>query len=111
VNRVLRYCEKHDIGFIPRFPVAAGKLAQPGGPLDKIATRYRATFAQLSIAWLLHHSRVMLTIPGTSRVSHLEENIAAANLHLNEEEWMEVEKPVGVHPNRLVVERSAPKQA
>jgi aryl-alcohol dehydrogenase-like predicted oxidoreductase len=92
---VLRYCEKHDIAFIPWFPVAAGKLAQTGGPLDQIAKRYGATVAQLSIAWLLHRSHVMLPIPGTSRVSHLEENVASANLHLSEDQWMEVEKAVG----------------
>jgi len=88
---VLRYCEGKNLGFIPWFPVAAGKLAEPGGPLDAIAKRHRATVAQLSIAWLLHHSPVMLPIPGTSSVAHLEENIRAASLRLNEKEWGEVE--------------------
>jgi aryl-alcohol dehydrogenase-like predicted oxidoreductase len=91
---VLRYCEQNQLGFIPWFPVAAGKLAQPGGPLDAIARRHGATVAQLSIAWLLHRSPVMLPIPGTSKVKHLEENIAAAALRLSDEEWSEVERVV-----------------
>ena len=87
----LRYCEKHNIGFIPWFPVAAGKLARPGGPLDDVARRHGATVAQLSIAWLLHRSPVMLPIPGTSSVAHLEENVAAAGLHLRDDEWAAIE--------------------
>ncbi|HEY4784055.1 MAG TPA: aldo/keto reductase, partial [Chthoniobacterales bacterium] len=70
---VLEYCEKDGLAFIPWFPVAAGKLAQPGGKLDAIAKRHDATVAQLSIAWLLHRSPVILPIPGTSSVGHLEE--------------------------------------
>ena len=89
---VLQYCQKHNIAFIPWFPVGAGKLAQAGGPLDQAARRHGATVAQLSIAWLLHHSPVMLPIPGTSRVAHFEENIAAANLRLNDAEWTALEK-------------------
>jgi len=89
---VLQYCQKHNIAFIPWFPVGAGKLAQPGGPLDQAAKRHGATVAQLSLAWLLHHSPVMLPIPGTSRVAHLEENIAAASLHLDHAEWAALEK-------------------
>ena len=88
---VLDYCEKNNLGFIPWFPVAAGKLAQPGGKLDQIAKRHNATVAQLSIAWLLHRSPVMLPIPGTSSVAHLEENMKAADLQLSESEWQEVE--------------------
>lgn len=88
----LNYCEQHQLGFIPWFPVAAGKLAQPGGPLDEIARRYGVTVAQLSIAWLLHRSPVMLPIPGTSSAVHLEENIASANLRLTEEQWRAVER-------------------
>lgn len=88
---VLNYCEKHNLGFIPWFPVAAGKLAQPGGKLDQIAKRHNATVAQLSIAWLLHRSPVMLPIPGTSSVTHLEENMKSADLQLSESEWQEVE--------------------
>jgi pyridoxine 4-dehydrogenase len=89
---VLEYCEGHNIAFIPWFPVAAGKLARPGGKLDEIAKRHDATVAQLSIAWLLHRSAVMLPIPGTSSVAHLEENMKAAHLALSEAEMKEIEK-------------------
>jgi pyridoxine 4-dehydrogenase len=90
----LRYCEERKLGFIPWFPVGAGKLAQPGGPLDQAARRYGVSVAQLSIAWLLHRSPVMLPIPGTSSVAHLEENVGAAGLHLDENEWAELELAV-----------------
>ena len=93
-EEVLNYCEKHKLGFIPWFPVAAGKLAQAGGKLDQIAKRHKASVAQLSIAWLLHRSPVMLPIPGTSSVAHLEENLKSADLHLGESEWNEVESAV-----------------
>ena len=89
---VLEYCERHNIAFIPWFPVAAGKLARPGGKLDTIAKRHGATVAQLSIAWLLHRSPVMVPIPGTSSVAHLEENMKAATLSLSEVEMKEIEK-------------------
>jgi pyridoxine 4-dehydrogenase len=89
---VLEYCERHNIAFIPWFPVAAGKLARPGGKLDKIAKRHGATVAQLSIAWLLHRSAVMVPIPGTSSVAHLEENMKATALSLSEAEMKEIEK-------------------
>ena len=89
---VLEYCQKHKIAFIPWFPVGAGKLAQPGGPLDQVARRHGASVAQLSIAWLLHHSPVMLPIPGTSRVAHLEEIIGSAGLHLDDAEWSTLER-------------------
>jgi pyridoxine 4-dehydrogenase len=88
----LEYCEKHNIAFIPWFPVAAGKLAQPGGKLDQAAKRHNATVSQLSLAWLLHRSKVMLPIPGTSSVAHLEENIGAANVQLSDAEWKEIEE-------------------
>jgi aryl-alcohol dehydrogenase-like predicted oxidoreductase len=88
----LNYCEQHNLGFIPWFPVAAGKLARPGGPLDEIARRHGASVAQVSIAWLLHRSPVMLPIPGTSSVKHLEENVASAALHLSDEEWRSIEQ-------------------
>ena len=87
----LQYCEKNNLGFIPWFPVAAGKLAQAGGPLDSAAKQHGATVAQLSLAWLLHRSKVMLPIPGTSSVKHLEENVAAASLHLSDQEWEKLE--------------------
>jgi aryl-alcohol dehydrogenase-like predicted oxidoreductase len=88
---VLEYCEKHGLAFIPWFPVAAGKLAQPGGKLDATAKKHGATVSQLSLAWLLHRSPVMLPIPGTSSVKHLEENVAAAGVKLSDQEWAEIE--------------------
>ncbi len=88
----LEYCEKNNIAFIPWFPVAAGKLAQPGGPLDDSAKKHGATVSQLSLAWLLQRSPVILPIPGTSSVAHLEENVAAAAVKLNPEEWQALEK-------------------
>ena len=90
----LAYCEKHGLGFIPWFPVAAGKLARPGGPLDAAAKRIGVSVAQLSLAWLLHRSRVMLPIPGTSSVAHLEENVSAAGIHLDAPQWREIEQSV-----------------
>jgi pyridoxine 4-dehydrogenase len=89
---VLEYCERNNIAFIPWFPVAAGKLARPGGKLDEIAKRRGATIAQLSIAWLLHRSAVMLPIPGTSSVAHLQENMKAAHIALSGDEMKEIEK-------------------
>ncbi len=91
---VLKYCEQHRLAFIPWFPVAAGKLAAPGGPLDAFARKHGATVAQLSLAWLLQRSPVMLPIPGTSSVAHLEENVASASLHLNANDWAELERAV-----------------
>jgi len=92
---VLEYCEKNDIAFIPWFPVAAGKLARPGGTLDEVAKRHHATVSQISIAWLLHRSPVMLPIPGTSSVEHLEENMKAGDVSLSEREMQEIEKAAG----------------
>jgi aryl-alcohol dehydrogenase-like predicted oxidoreductase len=89
---VLEYCDKNKLAFIPWFPVASGKLAQPGGALDAAAKRHNATVSQLSLAWLLHRSPVMLPIPGTSSVEHLEENIGAASVNLSAEEWKEIEE-------------------
>jgi pyridoxine 4-dehydrogenase len=91
---VVDYCTKHNLGFIPWFPVAAGKLAKPGGPLDHAAKRRSVTVSQLSIAWLLDRSPVILPIPGTSSLQHLEENTAAAELHLNDAEWKAIEESV-----------------
>jgi aryl-alcohol dehydrogenase-like predicted oxidoreductase len=88
---VVEYCTRHNLAFIPWFPVAAGKLAKPGGKLDTVAKAHGATVSQLSLAWLLHHSPVMLPIPGTSSVAHLEENIAAAGVKLSDAEWKEIE--------------------
>jgi pyridoxine 4-dehydrogenase len=91
-EKVLVYCEKHQLGFIPWFPVAAGELARPGGILDQAAKLHGATTSQLALAWLLHRSPVMLPIPGTSSIEHLKENTAAASLRLSDEEWKEIEK-------------------
>lgn len=91
-EETLKYCEQKGLGFIPWFPVAAGKLARAGGTLDEVARKHGATVSQLSLAWLLHRSRVMLPIPGTSSVQHLEENMAAADLQLSEDEWRSIEK-------------------
>lgn len=88
---VLEYCETHGLGFIPWFPVAAGKLAQPGGKLDQLAKRHGSTVSQLSLAWLLHRSPVMMPIPGTSSVVHLEENLKASEVSLSEDEMREIE--------------------
>jgi aryl-alcohol dehydrogenase-like predicted oxidoreductase len=83
---VLDECERLGIGFIPWFPLATGKLARPGGPLDEIAERHDATPSQIALAWLLARSPVMLPIPGTGSVEHLEENLAAAVIELSEDE-------------------------
>ncbi|MEU9511265.1 aldo/keto reductase [Micromonospora sp. NPDC048169] len=84
---VLEHCERHDLAFIPWFPIATGSLARPGGPLDAISTAHGATPAQLALAWLLRRSPVMLPIPGTSSVAHLEENVAAAEVVLTDDEF------------------------
>jgi aryl-alcohol dehydrogenase-like predicted oxidoreductase len=83
---VLAYCEKHGIAFIPWFPLAAGDLAKPGSVLDRIAQGHHATPGQVALAWLLARSPVMLPIPGTSSVAHLEENVAAAAIQLSAED-------------------------
>ena len=88
---VLKYCEANGLAFIPWFPVAAGRLARSGGRLDGIAKRHDATVAQLSVAWLLHRSAVMLPIPGTSSVAHLEENLKSAQISLSSAELEEIE--------------------
>jgi aryl-alcohol dehydrogenase-like predicted oxidoreductase len=92
---VLAACERDAIGFIPWAPVASGSLARPGGRLDKLAADHGVTISQLTLAWLLHRSPVMLPIPGTSKVDHLEENIAAAAVRLSDEQWAAVEAGVG----------------
>jgi pyridoxine 4-dehydrogenase len=85
---VLVYCEKHGIAFIPWFPLAAGDLAKSGSLLENIAARHRAQPSQIALAWLLKRSTVILPIPGTSRVSHLDENIAAVDIQLSDEEFL-----------------------
>ena len=89
---VLDYCEKNGIGFIPWYPLAAGDLAKPGGALDRIASTHGATPGQIALAWLLKRSPVMLPIPGTGQVAHLEENCAAAEIALSDEEFAELDK-------------------
>ncbi len=89
---VVDYCTEHQLAFIPWSPVAAGKLAQPGGKLDASAKKHGTTVSRLSLAWLLHRSPVILPIPGTSSLEHLEENIAAAHVKLSTEEWMAIEE-------------------
>ncbi|HET9720189.1 MAG TPA: aldo/keto reductase [Solirubrobacteraceae bacterium] len=84
---VLDFCEQNGVGFIPWFPLATGKLASAGGPLDRIASQHGSKPSQLALAWLLKRSPVMLPIPGTSSVAHLEENLAAAEIELTDEEF------------------------
>jgi aryl-alcohol dehydrogenase-like predicted oxidoreductase len=84
---VLDYCEANGIGFIPWFPLAAGDLAKPGSILDGIAKSHDATPSQIALAWVLKRSPVMLPIPGTSKVAHLEENVAAVNITLSDQEF------------------------
>ncbi len=88
------YSAASGIGFIPWFPLATGELAKPGGPLESMAARHGATPAQLALAWLLHRSPVMLPIPGTSTVAHLEDNIAAAQVKLSDSEYAALESAV-----------------
>jgi pyridoxine 4-dehydrogenase len=85
-EKVLAYCATHNIGFIPWFPLAAGELTRPGGVVARIAKLHSATAGQVALAWLLQHSPAILPIPGTLRVAHLEENVAAAGLRLAPEE-------------------------
>jgi len=87
---VLEACEERGIGFIPWFPLATGSLARPGGALDAIAAAHDATPSQIALAWLLARSPVMLPIPGTSSVEHLEENLAAAHIALGADEVEEL---------------------
>ena len=87
---VLEHCEKHSIGFIPWFPLAAGNLAKPGSKLDAIAHAHNASPGQVALAWLLQRSPVMLPIPGTGKVKHLEENVAAVNITLTHAQFADL---------------------
>jgi pyridoxine 4-dehydrogenase len=89
---VLDYCEREGIGFIPWYPLAAGDLAKPGGPVDEVAKAHGATPGQVALAWVLKRSPVMLPIPGTGRVAHLEENVAAAKVELSDEEFRQLDQ-------------------
>jgi aryl-alcohol dehydrogenase-like predicted oxidoreductase len=94
-EETLNWCQVKGIGFLPWYPNAGGKLLKPDHPaaekLERIARRNEATVSQLALAWLLQRSPVLMPIPGTSKVAHLEENVAAAKLKLSAEEWAEVE--------------------
>ena len=90
-EEVLRFCEAQGIAFIPWFPLASGSLARPGALLDGIARKHDATAGQIALAWMLKRSPALLPIPGTSQVSHLEENIAAASIRLTPEEFLAVD--------------------
>jgi aryl-alcohol dehydrogenase-like predicted oxidoreductase len=92
---VLAYCEEQGIGFIPWAPLAAGALAEPGGAVDQIAHAHDATAGQVALAWLLAKSPVMLPIPGTGSVAHLEENVAAADLTLSDDELATLDAAAG----------------
>ena len=92
---LLEYAEKNNLGFIPWFPLATGELAKAGGPLAKIAQNHDATPSQLALAWLLKRSPVLLPIPGTSSVAHVEDNINAAKVELTDDEFAELTAAVG----------------
>jgi aryl-alcohol dehydrogenase-like predicted oxidoreductase len=91
---VLEYCEKEEMAFIPWFPLAAGRLSGENSPISRLAAQLKATPSQIALAWLLARSPVMLPIPGTSNVKHLEENVAAADLKIDPEEVQELAKAV-----------------
>ena len=90
-EKVLDYCEKENLGFIPWFPLATGGLAKPGSTLDAVAKKHNATPSQIALSWLLARSPVMLPIPGTSSVKHLEENLVGAEVKLGKEELAAVD--------------------
>ena len=89
---VLDHCQEHGIGFIPWFPLNAGKLAREGSELDAIAHKHKASPGQIALAWLLKRSPVMLPIPGTGKVAHLEENVGAAAIKLSDEEFATLDR-------------------
>jgi pyridoxine 4-dehydrogenase len=89
---VLEYCEKEKMSFIPWFPLAAGRVSGPESPIGSLAVRWKATPSQLALAWLLARSPVILPIPGTSKVEHLEENVAAAALKVDASQTQELDR-------------------
>jgi pyridoxine 4-dehydrogenase len=94
-EEALNYCEREKMGFLPWAPIGGsgkGSLTKAGGALEAEAKRHNATVVQLALAWLLHRSPVMLPIPGTSSVAHLEENVASAKLQLTSSEWNAIEE-------------------
>jgi aryl-alcohol dehydrogenase-like predicted oxidoreductase len=96
---VLDHCEAHAIGFVPWFPLAAGALARPESVLSKIAARLHATPAQVALAWVLKRSKVMLPIPGTSTVDHLEQNVAAVEVHLTDDDFKALDAQGRANPS------------
>jgi pyridoxine 4-dehydrogenase len=96
-EEVVNYCDDWGIGFIPWFPLAAGDLAKSGSLLDKIRREHHATPSQIALAWILKRSAVMLPIPGTSSVSHLEENVAAADISLSDSEFADLDRAGKAH--------------
>jgi aryl-alcohol dehydrogenase-like predicted oxidoreductase len=97
-DETLRWCEQHNIAFLPWYPIVAGKILKADHPsartLGDLASRANATVAQLLLAWLLHRSPVLLPIPGTSQIAHLEENVAAARLQLSPQDVTELEAAI-----------------
>jgi pyridoxine 4-dehydrogenase len=91
-DEVLKYCEKEKIAFIPWFPLAAGRVSGSESPVRRVAARWKVTPSQVALAWLLARSPVMLPIPGTSKVEHLEENVAAAELKIDANKWQELDR-------------------
>jgi len=89
---VLDYCEQQEIAFIPWYPLAAGRLTGPDSPIARVAKQLNATPSQVALAWLLKRSKVMLPIPGTSKVKHLEENVAAAALKIDDSEFKALQR-------------------
>ena len=104
---VLALCEARGIGFIPWYPLAAGALARPGGLVDRVAEELGVTHGQVALAWLLRKSPVMLPIPGTSRVAHLEQNVAAASLELDDERFRALDEAGADAWRQELAERSA----
>jgi len=92
---VLEYCEQQKLGFIPWFPLAAGRLSGTDSPMSRLAAQWKVTPSQIALAWLLSRSPVMLPIPGTSRVEHLEENVAAAGFAMDESKLQEIGRAAG----------------
>jgi pyridoxine 4-dehydrogenase len=89
---VLEYCEQEKLGFIPWFPLAAGRVSGSESPIGRIAARWKAVPSQVALAWLLARSPVVLPIPGTSKVEHLEENVAAAELKIDANKMQELDR-------------------
>jgi aryl-alcohol dehydrogenase-like predicted oxidoreductase len=104
---VLDYCSAHGIGFIPWFPLAAGELAKPGSLLDAIAQAHGASPSQVALAWVLRRSPVMLPIPGTGKVAHLEQNVAAVDIALSDGEFAALDREGGAEYERKAAQASS----